>query len=328
MEHENKSEAKYLPLLTNGKTQMGFTTKNSNKNCPIHNNRNLEQPKIVLANHNNNIGFFNSNNDPALISNNFISTRNDFLKQRNINKNDLYSTNRVGNFYNNNKFILDKKADNSNAEILNEMKTSNKFNSNSMNLSTKNNYYNTTKFNFSNRSGFNFTNFNNNKTGFNNKLALMNMKNTSMNSFNENSNSFNKYDNSSFFDKSKKYNTYHNQNSNFNISNIGSNTNLHTYNKSIMNKKNNKNKNDILSKDLNNLIKTVYDYDDDGEINSLKKAKKNLRKITEENNNASNTNLNGSSSLENSLNQKIKLSLMERYLVCTDYSMRLNYKMK
>lgn len=293
-------ECKYLPNIT--KTQTGFAPKNSNRN-----------ERIVLNNHNNNL--IPHYRDPALISNNFISTKNDFLKQRNINKNDLYSTNRVGNFYNENK---NKLMLNESINEFNSLKTSNKFINNTTKLNYTNKSNNLSNIfdkykNFNDSNKFKNTNFSNQKMNqMNNKLALLNAKNTSVNSLNENSNSF-KYDNSSIIDKSKKYNTQNN------MSLYGSNLNT---NKSL--KKTNKNKNDLLSKDLNNLIKTVYDYD---ESYSLQKNKKNLKKITEENN-ASNYNLNGSSSLENSVNQKIKLSLMERYMVCTDYSMRLNYKMK
>ncbi len=133
-------------------------------------------------------------------------------------------------------------------------------------------------------------------------------------------------------------------NENNKIIKSGSNKNIK--NKSINNLKNNtitklKKKNMNKLNDINDIIKSIYDYSDDfgSGLKNIKKKSIFLEKIVEEENSPKNKffykehgnkkHIDNNSEKEKNKNpQKMKLSLIEKYLISTDYSMNLNYKMR
>ena len=96
-------------------------------------------------------------------------------------------------------------------------------------------------------------------------------------------------------------------------------------------------KNKRIGNDINEIIRSIYDYSDESTENSYTFQKnKSLEKIIEEGSPRNNMilvekkvkNEAGEEKISDKQLEKIKLSLMEKYLISTDYSMNLTYKMR
>jgi len=109
-------------------------------------------------------------------------------------------------------------------------------------------------------------------------------------------------------------------------------------NSNSINFKKNKANNKSIGNDINQLIRSLYDYSDMSTENSnIFQRNKSLEKIVEESSpknkkflmgkDVSNEKI-GDTKIFDNQPQKIKLSLMEKYLISTDYSMNLNFKMR
>lgn len=100
-------------------------------------------------------------------------------------------------------------------------------------------------------------------------------------------------------------------------------------------------KNKSVSNDINQLIRSIYDYTDESTENShYMHRNRNLEEIIEESSPRNNKFIEGKNAKKffngkmrdnkssEKKQQEIKLSLMEKYLISTDYSMNLTYKMR
>jgi len=118
-------------------------------------------------------------------------------------------------------------------------------------------------------------------------------------------------------------------------------TDSNIINRDSINVKKSKAKKNI-SNDINQIIKSIYNYSDVSTENSnIFEKNKRLEKIIEESSPSNNKKFflgkNGKNVSKDKLGEnknsdkqspKINLSLMEKYLISTDYSMNLNYKMR
>jgi hypothetical protein len=294
--------------------------KNSNLAC-------YQKPRLVLTNTSNN---FNKDNQMFLNLNpNTTKTKPNL--NNNFNSKGEYC---LGNY--NSTSNIDKRTLNASYFFLKNYESNNINNKKLYQLDAIPLLNQTNKFTFLNLSNKN----SNNIFSINKKNEFLSTKNSNLISTNYKTQVFAANTKGSYFNHSMNSIVENNKNSIYSNKKFKiSDSNLYVKNSNSL--KNTKAKNRSISKDINQIIRTIYDYSDVSTKSSNNYQKnKSLEKINEEgsprNNKFSlgkNVKNNFNFKPEESKNavkqpQKIKLSLMEKYLISTDYSMNLTFKMR
>lgn len=234
------------------------------------------------------------------------------------------------------------------------------FNKGFFNSNNNNNIYNNRNFNETNY--FDLKSFPSDNITFYNKSHDFKNSNSIIKKFNQNNNNLKGFDFSStrnsnmtsinyktqiFVNNTKDGNDINKAQNSMNIDKFNeksSNSKIHYQNNSLNNSSNLKNLNKKKNKgaNINDIIRSIYDYSDVSMDNSSSfNHRKNIDKIIDEKSPVNNKILmkhnernffpnTQKDQIENDENNRkmIKLSLMEKYLISTDYSMNLTYKMR
>lgn len=299
-----------------------------------HNNTKLINPacyqnsRLVLTNTSNN---FNKEN-PFLFNNiNPNTTKASPIFEKNYSLESEYEMTKYKSMSNihkrtfNSLNFFSKNQENKTNYKPNDIKH---YNSDSITL-----YNKTNKFRFTNLTNKDSLNLNH----INRKNDFISTKNSNLISTNYQSLAF------SYNTKGSKFNNSMNslaENKNYILTNNNKFklTDSNINNSNSINLKKSKAKNKSISNDINQIIRSIYDYSDISTENSnIFQKNKSLEKIVEESSPKNKKFLMGKNNSKEKIGEtkkldnqppKIKLSLMEKYLISTDYSMNLNFKMR